>query len=182
VSARRLPELAPRQRRRALAACAFRCVLATAAIVVLYYVMPLSGGRPDTGALIRLILGALLFTVVMALELRRILHADLPALSAVEALAVALPLFITLFAGAYVRLAQTDPGNFSEPLSRTSALYFAIVTLGTVGYGDITPTTDFARILVSVQVLVDLAFVGLVLRILVGATRLSLRRDDSDTR
>lgn len=178
MTARRLADLTRPERRRAMAAAAGRCVLAATAILVLYYVLPLTGGRPDTAALVRLVLGALLFAAVMAFELRRILHAELPQLSAVESLAVALPLFLTLFAGTYVRLSQLDAGSFSEPLGRTASLYFAIVTLGTVGYGDITPTTDLSRVLVSIQVLTDLAFLGLVVRLLVTATRFTLHRDD----
>ncbi|SFF68869.1 Ion channel [Actinacidiphila alni] len=177
MSARRLADLGRPQRRRAVAATALRCALATAAILVLYYFLPLTGGRPDAAALLRLVIGAVLFTAVMTYELRALLRAELPQLRAMEVLAVALALFLALFAGAYVCLADLDPGSFSAPVDRTAGLYFAIVTLGTVGYGDITPVTDFARVLVSVQVLIDLAFLALLLRLVVDLTRRTLHRD-----
>jgi voltage-gated potassium channel len=113
-------------------------------------------------------------------ELYRILRADLPQLQAAEALSLAVPLFIVLFAGAYVSLSSLDPSSFTEHLDHTAGLYFTVVTLGTVGYGDITPRTHLARILVTVQVLVDLAFLALVVRLVVTTTRISLRRGGPD--
>ena len=180
TTARRLGELTPRERRRASAVSIGRSTLATATVIALYYVLPLNGGPADLWAVLRLVLGALLFVVVMVVEVRRILRAGLPQLRAVEGLALALPLFVTLFAGAYVSLAHLVPGSFTQPLNRTAGLYFAIVTLGTVGYGDIAPKTDAARILVSVQILVDLAFLALVLRLFIGAARLGLSRGGPD--
>ncbi|MBD0735244.1 potassium channel family protein [Streptomyces sp. CBMA29] len=177
MSARRLADLDRPERRRAMAASVARCVLSTAAILVLYYFLPLNGGRPDAAALIRLGIGAVVFAAVMVLELRRILHADLPQLRAVETLVVTFALFLALFAGAYVSLSHLSPGSFTEPVNRTAGLYFAIVTLGTVGYGDIAPTSDFARILVSVQVLIDLVFLAFLLRLVIDLTRLTLHRD-----
>ena len=179
VTPRRLGDLSHKERRRAMAASAARCLLTTAGVVAVYYVVPLGATPGDSGAVVRLVLGALVFVVVMGLELHRILHAKLPQLRAVEALAVSLPLFLLVFAGTYVSLSDATPADFSERLNRTSGLYFAIVTLGTVGYGDIVPRSDLARILVSLQILVDLAYVALFLRFLVTVTRISLRRDDT---
>lgn len=177
MSARRLRELAPAQRRRAVAATVVGSLIMAAALIGLYYVLPLTSGRPDAGAVLRLCVGGVVFVAVVAVEVRRILRADLPQLRAVEAAIVSLALFVILFASAYVSLANSDPDNFSTTLNRTGGLYFAIVTLGTVGYGDIVPTSDFARSLVSVQILVDLVFLALLLRLVVGAARLSLHRD-----
>ena len=48
-----------------------------------------------------------------------------------------------------------------ERLSPLDALYFVVVTIGTVGYGDITPQTTAGRILVVVLILAGVgAFVG----------------------
>ena len=38
-------------------------------------------------------------------------------------------------------------------------LYYTLVTMGTVGYGDITPVTEFGRLLAMYQILVALFFV-----------------------
>ena len=65
---------------------------------------------------------------------------------------------------------------FSEPLSRTDSLYFTITVFSTVGFGDIVPRTDGARVVTMVQMLGDLVFVGLVLQVMIGAAKLGLRR------
>ncbi len=39
-----------------------------------------------------------------------------------------------------------------RPIEFTEALYFSVVTLSTVGYGDITPLQDPIRILVAVEI------------------------------
>jgi hypothetical protein len=176
VSPRRLGELTPARRRRAVAETAAGTLVLAAVIITFYYLLPLDTGRPDQAAVVRLCVGGVVFLAAMAVEVRRILRADLPQLRAVEAAVVALALFLVLFASAYVSLANSGSSNFNEHVDRTGGLYFAIVTLGTVGYGDIVPTSDFARVLVSVQIMVDLVFLAVLLRLVVGAARLSLHR------
>jgi voltage-gated potassium channel len=81
-----------------------------------------------------------------------------------------------LFAAAYVMLADAQPQAFSEPLSRTDALYFTITVFSTVGFGDIVPVTDGARVATMVQMVGDLLVVGLVLRVMLGAVKAARRR------
>jgi hypothetical protein len=53
---------------------------------------------------------------------------------------------------------------FTERLDHTRALYFTITVFSTVGFGDITPRADLARIIVSIQMLLDLVILGSVVR------------------
>jgi hypothetical protein len=55
------------------------------------------------------------------------------------------------------------------------ALYFTITTFATVGYGDITPTTNATRMLVSFQMLLDVVALGVIVRLLFGAAKLGLQ-------
>ncbi len=47
-----------------------------------------------------------------------------------------------------------------EHWSLINALYFCVVTLGTVGYGDITPTTDIGRLFTVAYIIVGLGVIG----------------------
>ena len=58
----------------------------------------------------------------------------------------------------------------------TRALYFAVTIFSTVGFGDITPKTDLARIIVSIQMLLDLVIIGAVVRLLLTAAQAGLAR------
>ena len=96
-----------------------------------------------------------------------------------EAVATTLPLFLLVFAAAHYLLELNQPGSYSEPLTRTDALYFVITIFATVGFGDITPVTETARIVTTVQMLGDLIMVGIIARVLLGAVQVGLRRKRS---
>jgi Ion channel len=49
-------------------------------------------------------------------------------------------------------LEQIHPGSVSEAnFSRTGAIYYSFVTLATIGYGDIVPRTDIARVIAVIE-------------------------------
>ena len=47
-----------------------------------------------------------------------------------------------------------------EHWSLVDAVYFSVVTLGTVGYGDITPKTDVGKIFTTFYIIFGLAVIG----------------------
>lgn len=145
------------------------------ALVVLYFTLPITGSV-DRSAAVLLVLGLLVFAGVVTWQVRAVLRSSYPGLRAIESLAAAIPLFLVLFAAVYLRIAEVDGSAFSEPLSRTDALYFTITVFSTVGFGDIAPMAALARVVTMVQMLGDLLFVGLVLRIMVSAVKLGLQR------
>jgi len=161
--------------RRLVVRALLRASATATALVVLYFTLPLTGGI-DRSAAVLLVLGLLAFAGVVTWQVRSVLRSPNPGLRAIEALAAAIPLFLVLFAALYLHIADLDGAAFSEPLSRTDALYFTITVFSTVGFGDIAPRTDLARVVTMVQMLGDLVFVGLVLRLMVGAVKLGLRR------
>lgn len=55
------------------------------------------------------------------------------------------------------------PFFWSSPLTFIGSFYFSVVTITTLGYGDITPQTDVARLAVSVQSLSGIFVIGLFL-------------------
>jgi voltage-gated potassium channel len=167
-----LPAAAPR---RLVVRALLRASLTVTVLVVLYFTLPITGSLDDPAAL-RLVVGLLALAGVVTWQVRAVLRSRYPVMRAVEALAAAVPLFLLVFAVAYLRMADADAEAFSEPLSRTGALYFTITVFSTVGFGDITPRSDPARVVTMVQMLGDLLVVGLVLRLMVGAVKAGLQR------
>jgi len=180
VSPRAIFELEPKELRRQLALSTLRALACFAAVLAVYFIIP-DFTASDLGTWVQLIVGMALFVVILGWQVKRIRTADIPELRAIEVLAFALALFLVLFAGIYLSLSASDPGNFSEPLSRISSLYFTVVTFGTVGFGDITPTSDVGRLVASAQVILDLVFIGLIVRVILGASKRTLEKSSSDS-
>jgi hypothetical protein len=147
----------------------FRALATTVGLVVLYYVLPLDH---VTNVAVTLTAGLVILTVVTIGQLRVISRAAYPALRAVEALATTIPLFLLLFASVYVVMAGASPANFStHSLTRTDAVYFTVTVFSTVGFGDITAASQSARLVVTVQMLLDLLALGLVVRAFVSVVQ-----------
>ena len=51
---------------------------------------------------------------------------------------------------------RASAASFTEPLTRTDALYFTVTVFSTVGFGDISPKSEAARVVLIVQMLADL--------------------------
>lgn len=175
MTPRRLSELEKGERRRAWLRTFAAVALAWIVLVGTYYLVP-AGHASGASALVQLGIGIVLFAAVLAWQARRITSAELPELRAVAALGVIIPLFLVVFAVIYLSLSSASASAFSQHLDHTSALYFTITVLSTVGFGDITPGTDPARIMVSIQMLLDLVIIGAAVRLLVRAARTGLAR------
>ena len=84
---------------------------------------------------------------------------------------------VEVFLAVLVVLLLTGVFGFmaSEGLSFLDALYFTVVTISTVGYGDIHPTTIGGKILAFILIVVG---VGTFLGFFASATQLLLQRRD----
>jgi hypothetical protein len=148
-----------------------RALVTTIVLVALYYISPLDHVEfvPLPVSLVTLLL---LLLGVVAWQVRAIPRAAYPGVRAVEALAATVPLFLLLFAATYYLMAQDDPANFSaEPLTRTDTLYMTITVFSTVGFGDISAASQSARLVVSLQMLLDLLVLGLGIRVFTSAVQ-----------
>lgn len=161
--------------RRGAVGGAVRTLLAVCLLIVVYYNAPLDRGLTAGSALLFLT-GLALLGVAVVLEVRGILMSDRPRLRAIRTLAVGVPLFLVVFAATYFTVAHAETGSFTEPLSRTDALYFTVTTFATVGYGDIAAKTELARILVMIQMLIGLLAVGVIAKVVLGAVRVAEER------
>ena len=144
--------------------------LAWIVLIGAYYAIPFDD-RDGTTALLRLIGGLLAFLLLLTLQLRSIRNDDLPEQRAIQALGVAIPLFLVAFAAFYLSLSQASVDNFSEALDHSDSLYLVVTLFSTVGFGDITPTSQLTRLVVSAQMLLDLVVIGAVVRLLLNAIK-----------
>src|SRR5450432_414401 len=150
---------------------ALRSLAAAIVLVALYFLLPLDhlAGVPLP---VILVVGLLVLLVVTGWQLRLVVRARYPAIRAAEALATTVPLFLLLFASVYFAMARASPTSFStHSLTRTDSLYFTVTTFSTVGYGDITATSQAARLMVTVQIILDLLVLGLGIRMFIGAVQ-----------
>jgi Ion channel len=167
--------LEARPPRRTIVRAVLRAVGSTAALVAIYYLLPLDH-TSRWAAVTMLAIGLVALVALVVLQVRWILVSRFPGLRAVEALATSIPLFLLLFASTYVVLAAISAGNFSEPLTRTDALYFTVTVFSTVGFGDITAKTEAARLVVTGQMIADLVTIGLAVKVIVGAVKQGRQR------
>ncbi|WP_078888091.1 potassium channel family protein [Streptomyces sp. NRRL S-118] len=174
------PDVPGRPRlRRAAVVSVTRAVFIAVGLVTAYYLLPLDE-RGTAGASALLLGGLAAVLLVFGWEVRAIVRSPHPRLKAVEALVATLALFLILFAGAYYLLDHSSPGSFSEPLTRTDALYFTLTTFSTVGFGDIAARSQTGRVLTMLQMFGGLLLVGVAARVLAGAVQAGLRRQRRD--
>lgn len=175
-----LSELSPHASRRLVVRGLLRALASSLGLLALYFLLPLDrlGSLP-----VGLPLGVALLVLlaVSAWQVVDITRSPHPGIRAVEAIAVVAPLFLLLFAASYVILAESDPASFTEgALSRTDALYFTMTTFATVGFGDIAPTSQSARRLVTVQMVLDLLVLGVGIKVFLGAVQRGRRHRGED--
>lgn len=165
------------RRRRLVAAGLLRALTTTLVLVGLYYLAPLEAVSrvPVT---VTITVALLVLLAATAWQLRAVLVSANPAIRAIEGVAVTAPLFLLLFAATYYTLTEARPESFNvRGLDRTGTLYFTVTVFATVGFGDIVPASRLARLLVTVQMVLDLIVLGLGVRVFVGAVRLGRNRN-----
>jgi glucan phosphoethanolaminetransferase (alkaline phosphatase superfamily) len=159
-------------RGRAILGMVLRSAATVVVLLVVYYQAPLD--RPLDAATGLVFMAALvLFAAFVAFEVRGILGSPRPRLRAIRALVLGVPLLLVVFAATYCTIDAQQPGAFTEPLSRSDGLYFTMTVFSTVGFGDIAPASQLARVLVTVQMVVGLVAVGLIAKVVFGAVQLA---------
>jgi hypothetical protein len=155
-------------RRRAALYAAARTAVTTIVLVALYFVLPFHH-LDKLGPLLGLCGGLVLVVVLIVRQATRIVAAPYPGLRGAEALTMIAVVFILVFATTYVLMSSAAPDSFTILLTRVDSLYFTVTVLGTVGFGDIAATSQAARVMVTVQILADLALIGAGVRVVLAA-------------
>ena len=86
-------------------------------------------------------------------------------------------LIALLFARLYLLLLALDPQSFHLPIAaserapdllQSDMLYFSLVTLATVGYGDVLPVSEVARMLAVIEATTGQFYVAVIVAVFVG--------------
>ncbi len=138
--------------------------------VALYFLLPLD--LVTDAPVVTLVIALLLLVGVTTWEVRAITRAAYPRVRATQSLAVTGSLYLLVFAITYFVMAGTEPDTFgAQGLTRLDTLYFTVTIFTTVGFGDISPSSPPARLVVMVQMLLNLLVLGAGIQVLLGAVR-----------
>jgi hypothetical protein len=153
-----------------------RATVVTAGMVAAYFCLPLD--RPLRSAASTATVAAGLAAVASAVvwQVRLIRRAPMRRLQALEAFALTVPAFLLAFSTVYFGIEHTAARSFNERLSRSDALYFTVSVFSSVGFGDIVPRSQPARLVVTAQMICDLALLGAAARFVLDAVRDGLHR------
>lgn len=174
-----LEDLDRRQRQRVVGRSAIRILASVFLLFVLYWALPVAD-RTGLGTLLELLVGLIIFAALLGWQVLKIMGAEHPELRAAEALAIAVPVVLIVFAFTYLSMSHVQRGSFSEPLDHVKAIYFVVTVVSTVGFGDITPKTDAAMIVVSFQIMLDLVLLVGIVRAVFFAAQVGVRRRQSE--
>jgi voltage-gated potassium channel len=137
-------------------------------VVAAYYLVPVTEAAATSATLVRAgasfaVLGLAVWSVgreVMQAARRGDAGARLGRLL------IALVVGVLVFALADYSVARSGDGQFVGLETRTDALYFALATLGTVGFGDVHAAGQLARVVVSLQMVFDVAVLATAAQVL----------------
>ncbi|MFZ2527185.1 MAG: potassium channel family protein [Rhodococcus sp. (in: high G+C Gram-positive bacteria)] len=162
--------LSRRDRRRILVRALARPALIALVLVFVYFLLPLDHVG-DLTAAFALAAGIVVVIALGWWQIRRIMAAEYPAVQAIEALTTVVVFYLVLFATVFFRMSVVNPGSFDEPLSRIDALYFCLTVFSTVGFGDIAAVSQAARVVVTVQMVLNLILIALGIRLVTAAVQ-----------
>jgi voltage-gated potassium channel len=157
-------------RRRVVAWGLLRALIAAVVLVTLYFVIPLAwvAGLPVG---LGLVVAGTVLVAVTVWQVMAIIRSAEPGLRAIEALAVIAPLYLLVFASIYFLMSLGEASAFTSELTRMDSLYFTVTVFATVGFGDIAAVSQPARILVTIQMVLNLIVLGAGVRLLTMAVK-----------
>lgn len=155
-----------------------RVLVGSAVVVVVYFLLPLDrdfGVVFGVVACLAMVVGLVPMTVRRA---RRVLVSHRPFIEAVKSIALLYTMVVVGFAMAYLLLATQADDQMRGIETHVDALYFSVVTNATVGYGDMVPVGQLARVVVMVHIVLGLVTLGFAARLLTAV--LQRRRSELD--
>jgi voltage-gated potassium channel Kch len=134
--------------------------------LLVYYGLPLRAEHlSDVARLIVFAMGVVGLMWLIARQIRRYVAG--PSATSGRLLGVLTVIYAVtvFFALCYYLIERNTPGQFAGLSTRTDALYYTVVTLGTVGYGDVHAVGQAARAVTMVQITFDLVVIGVLVAV-----------------
>ncbi len=145
-----------------------RSVLGLVAVLVLYFSVPIQGDK----SVLRLALDLAVTVMAMAVvglvtirEFRRMQIGEALKFNGAQLLVV-LEIVLVVFSLTYFTLALHGHHEMAGLHTRVDALYFTATTIATVGYGDIHSVGQLARIVNTIQLVFDILFLAVFVRLI----------------
>lgn len=140
---------------------------AVVALFAAYATLPLD--RPS-GVLV----GAVLVVATVPLlmhHLRGVRRSSQPFVDAVAAVTLVFALLVVGSAATYYALATADPTAFQGLETKIDAMYFTVIVMATIGFGDIVPLSQAARLITTLHLAFAIVMAGGSVRLLTRAAR-----------
>lgn len=143
-----------------------RNALTLASTVLFYYFVPvrLDEPHPIFAVVVFVVSLAVLIWLIVEQLRKQMAAGPNPGVRLRTLLTLLYPV-VVLFALTYYVIQSASPTQFDGLVTRTDSLYFTVVTLGTVGYGDFHPAGQLARWLTTVQIAFDLVVIGALIAV-----------------
>ncbi|MFN8125369.1 MAG: ion channel [Candidatus Nanopelagicales bacterium] len=122
-------------------------------------------------------LALLMYLGMIVAAIVRLFKSPRPLMEGVLFVIVMVALLVFAYAWMYLSMSLSQPGSFTEPLSKQSAVYFTVTVLSTVGFGDITPVLDVPRMVVTSQMLIGFTLFTLAIKVITSSTRRAIQRN-----
>ncbi len=74
-------------------------------------------------------------------------------------------ILVLAFGASYYAMSVANPASFSRQLSILDSIYFSVITIATVGYGDIAPVAGYAKVFTIFEVLLGLLYILFIVSI-----------------
>lgn len=141
-------------------------------IVTLYFLVPVST-TVHREEIVRIVLSVAVF-LGLAVGMVRLLRLQIYDSShRIDGLVAGIALVVVVFAYAFYVLNARRPDELVGLETRLDALYFAVTTLTTVGYGDVYAAGQLARALVLTQMVFNVIFIATAATVLSTRVRIA---------
>ncbi|CAM3321781.1 ion channel [Nocardioides dubius] len=131
------------------------------AVLVLYFALPVQSGQGAVRMLANLALTCIAVAAVAFVLFRETARTDVETSLSVLNLVLLLEIVLIAFSFIYFALASNND-QFDGIETRLDALYFTLTTTTTTGYGDVHPTGQTAKAVVSAHMAFNLVFIAAI--------------------